>query len=185
MAKFRFARLKIPDVVLIEPTVFSDNRGFFMETYNFKEFAEFGLKDEYVQDNHSRSVRGVIRGLHYQLKDRAQAKLIRVTRGKIFDVAVDIRKGSPYFGKWVGVMLSEENKRILYIPEGFAHGFCVISDEADVLYKVTDFYSPEHERGIIWNDLEIGIQWPEKNPIISEKDRSWPSLKEAEIDFQY
>lgn len=185
MAKFRFSRLEIPDVVLIEPTVFSDNRGFFMESYNYKEFAEFGLKDVYVQDNHSRSVKGVIRGLHYQLKGRAQSKLIRVIRGEIFDVAVDIRKGSPYFGKWVGVILSEKNKRIIYIPEGFAHGFCVLSDQADVLYKVTDFYSPEHERGIIWNDREIGIEWPEKKPIISEKDRGWPNLEEAEIDFQY
>lgn len=185
MAKFKFTGLEIPDLILIEPTVYSDSRGFFMETYNYREFEEYGLKDRYVQDNHSRSIKGVIRGLHYQLRERAQAKLIRVVRGEIFDVAVDIRKGSPHFGRWVGVLLSEENKRMLYIPEGFAHGFCVLSEEAEVIYKVTDFYSPEHERGIIWNDRDIGIKWPVSNPVISEKDMAWPSLREAEIDFQY
>ncbi len=176
MAKFKFTKLEIPDVVLIEPTVFEDSRGFFMESYNYREFEAFGLKDNYVQDNHSRSSKGVLRGLHYQLKERAQAKLIRVVRGEIFDVAVDIRKTSPYYGKWVAVNLSEENKKMLYIPEGFAHGFCVLSEVADVLYKTTNFYSPRHERGIIWNDPKIGIDWPIKEPILSKKDRSWPLL---------
>ncbi len=176
MAKFKFTKLEIPDVVLIEPTVFEDSRGFFMESYNYREFEAFGLKDNYVQDNHSRSSKGVLRGLHYQLKERAQAKLIRVVRGEIFDVAVDIRKTSPYYGKWVAVNLSEENKKMLYIPEGFAHGFCVLSEVADVLYKTTNFYSLRHERGIIWNDPKIGIDWPIKEPILSKKDRSWPLL---------
>ncbi len=183
MAKFKFLRLEIPDLILVEPTVFEDQRGFFMEAYNKGEFEKAGIDKNFVQDNHSRSEKGVLRGLHYQLREKAQAKLIRVVRGEIFDVAVDIRKGSPYFGKWVGVRLSEENRLMLYIPEGFAHGFVVISDVAEVLYKASDFYSPAHERGLIWNDPQIGIRWPVSNPILSEKDSRWPPLKEAEIDF--
>ncbi len=185
MAKFKFTPLEIPDIILIEPTVFGDERGFFMEAYNKREFAELGIEKEFVQDNHSRSLRGVLRGLHYQLREKAQAKLVRVIKGEIFDVAVDIRKGSPYFGKWVGVRLSEKNRLMLYIPEGFAHGFVVLSDVAEVLYKASDFYSPEHERGIIWNDPQLSIPWPVVNPILSEKDSRWPTLKEAEIDFTY
>lgn len=185
MGKFKFTRLQIPDLILIEPRVFGDERGFFMETYNYREFEEFGLTDRYVQDNHSKSSRGVLRGLHYQKSKAAQAKLVRVIRGEIFDVAVDIRRGSPTFGKWVGVILSEQNKRQLYIPAGFAHGFCVLSEEAEVLYKVTDFYNPQEERGIIWNDPDIAIDWPVKEPILSKKDAAWPPLKEADNDFIY
>ena len=185
MAKFKFKRLEIPDVVLIEPTVFGDNRGFFMESYNFKEFASFGIKDNFVQDNHSKSTKGVLRGLHYQLKGMAQAKLVRVIRGEIFDVAIDIRKGSPFYGKWVAVRLSEENKKMLYIPEGFAHGFYVLSDVAEVLYKTTNFYSPKHERGIIWSDPDLKINWPTNHPVLSEKDSKWPLFKDAENDFTY
>ncbi len=185
MAKFTFKKLKIPDLVLIEPTVFADQRGFFMETYNRREFENFGINTEFVQDNHSRSIKGVLRGLHYQLKEKAQAKLVRVIKGEIYDVAVDIRRGSPYYGKWVGVILSESNKRMLFIPEGFAHGFCVLSREAEVLYKTSEFYSPAHERGIIWNDPDLRIEWPIKNPLLSEKDKRWPRFGEAENNFLY
>ncbi|MGC9019580.1 MAG: dTDP-4-dehydrorhamnose 3,5-epimerase, partial [Candidatus Bipolaricaulaceae bacterium] len=168
-----------------EPAVFSDERGFFMETYKYSEFAAFGIRERFVQDNHSRSAKGVLRGLHYQNPPKAQGKLVRVIVGEIFDVAVDIRKGSPTYGKWVGVRLSAENKRILYIPPGFAHGFCVLSDMAEVVYKVTEEYSPVHEAGIIWNDPEIGIEWPVERPIISPKDAKWPPLREAVNDFSY
>lgn len=182
---FSFQRLEIPEVVLIEPKVFQDGRGFFMETYKFSDFAAFGITERFVQDNHSRSRRGVIRGLHYQNPPRAQGKLVRVVVGEIFDVAVDIRKGSPTYGKWVGERLSADNKRMLYIPPGFAHGFCVLSEVAEVVYKVTEEYAPEHEAGIIWNDPAIGISWPIANPIISEKDAAFPVLREAENRFIY
>mgnify|MGYP000459835698 FL=1 len=182
---FKFQRLEIPDVILIEPEVFSDERGFFMETYKHSEFSAFGIKEHFLQDNHSRSAKGVLRGLHYQNPPKAQGKLVRVILGEVFDVAVDIRKGSPTYGRWVGVVLSSENKRMLYIPPGFAHGFCVLSDVAEVLYKVTEEYAPECEAGIIWNDPEIGIQWPIKDPILSSKDARWPSLKEANNQFVY
>lgn len=182
---FSFQRLEIPEVVLIEPKVFEDGRGFFMETYKFSEFAEFGITERFVQDNHSRSRRGVIRGLHYQNPPKAQGKLVRAVVGEIFDVAVDIRKGSPTYGKWVGERLSAGNKRMLYIPPGFAHGFCVLSEEAEVVYKVTEEYAPEHEAGIIWNDPDIGISWPIANPIISERDAALPCLREAENRFIY
>ena len=175
---FQFSRLAIPDVVLIEPTVFPDERGFFIESYKYSEFAAFGIKEHFVQDNHSRSVKGVLRGLHYQRQPKAQGKLVRVVVGEIFDVGVDIRKGSPTYGKWVGEVLSAENKRMLYIPPGFAHGFCVLSEVAEVLYKTTTEYSPEHDAGIIWNDPEIGIEWPIEHPILSEKDAGLPFLKE-------
>lgn len=174
---FRFERLEIPEVILIEPKVFSDERGFFMETYKYSNFAAFGIKERFVQDNHSRSVKGVLRGLHYQRPPKAQGKLVRVLVGEIFDVAVDIRKGSPTYGKWVGVMLSAENRWMLYIPPGFAHGFCVLSEEAEVTYKVTEEYSPEHDAGIIWNDPEIGIDWPVEQPILSAKDAGLPPLR--------
>ena len=182
---FTFKRLEIPDVILIEPRVFQDVRGFFMETYKYSDFAAFGIAERFVQDNHSRSVKGVLRGLHYQNPPHAQGKLIRVVVGEVFDVAVDIRKGSPTYGKWVGVKLSAENRRMLYIPPGFAHGFCVLSDVAEVVYKVTAEYAPECEAGIIWNDPGIGIEWPIKHPIISSKDAQWPTLREAVNGFNY
>ena len=182
---FRFQRLQIPEVILIEPKVFPDERGFFMETYKWSEFASFGVTEHFVQDNHSRSVKGILRGLHYQNPPKALGKLVRVVLGEVFDVAVDIRKGSASYGKWVGVKLSAENKRMLYIPPGFAHGFCVLSEAAEVLYKTTEEYSPEHEAGIIWNDPEIGIDWPVEKPIVSTKDAGLPSLREAENGFTY
>lgn len=182
---FKFQRLEIPDVILIEPQVFGDERGFFMETYKHSEFSAFGITEHFLQDNHSRSKKGVLRGLHYQNPPKAQGKLVRVVLGEIFDVAVDIRKGSPTYGRWVGVILSAENKRMLYIPPGFAHGFCVLSDVAEVIYKVTEEYAPELEAGIIWNDPEIGIQWPIPTPILSTKDSRWPTLKEADNRFVY
>jgi len=173
---FRFERLQIPDVILIEPTVFPDERGFFMETYKYSEFAAFGIKERFVQDNHSRSKKGILRGLHYQRLPKAQGKLVRAVVGEIFDVAVDIRKGSPTYGKWVGEKLSAGNIQMLYIPPGFAHGFCVLSKEAEVIYKVTEEFSPEHDAGIIWNDPEIGIDWPIEYPIVSAKDTGLPRL---------
>ena len=154
---FNFTRLAIPDVILIEPRTFPDERGFFMESYKYSEFSAFGIKERFVQDNHSRSVKGVLRGLHYQKHPKAQGKLVRVVVGEIFDVAVDIRHGSPTYGQWVGEKLSAENKRMLYIPPGFAHGFCVLSEGAEVLYKTTEEYSPEHDAGIIWNDPKLSI----------------------------
>lgn len=182
---FEFKRLEIPDVILIKPKIFEDARGFFMETYQFSSFAAFGIKETFVQDNQSRSKYGVIRGLHYQNPPKAQGKLVRCVYGEIFDVAVDIRKGSPTYGKWVGVRLSAENKLMLYIPPGFAHGFCVLSKEADVLYKCTSEYDPSAEAGIIWNDPDIGILWPITDPIISEKDSKWPRLCMAKNLFVY
>ncbi|MFA4646569.1 dTDP-4-dehydrorhamnose 3,5-epimerase [Pyrococcus kukulkanii] len=176
---FEFVRLEIPDVILIKPKVFEDERGFFMETYKRPDFEKAGIKGEFVQDNHSRSKYGVLRGLHFQREPYAQAKIVRVVRGVIFDVAVDLRRNSPTFGKWVGVILSEFNKWQLYIPRGFAHGFVVLSDIAEVVYKVDNVYAPSYEAGIIWNDPDIGIKWPIDNPILSEKDKKWPTLKET------
>jgi dTDP-4-dehydrorhamnose 3,5-epimerase len=162
--------MEIPDVVLIEPQVWEDERGFFVETYKYPDFKKNGIDYTFVQDNHSKSGKGVLRGLHYQLNLQAQGKLIRVVKGSMFDVAVDMRKESPYYAKWAGCILSDKNRRMLFVPPGFAHGFCTLSDTAEVMYKCTNVYSPEHERGIIWNDPEIGIEWPIKNPILSEKD---------------
>lgn len=171
----------LADVLILEPRVFGDERGFFMESYNRRRFADLGLPTEFVQDNHSRSARGVLRGLHYQIR-QPQGKLVRVVRGAVFDVAVDLRRGSPTFGRWEGVELSEENKRMLWIPPGFAHGFLVLSDYADFLYKTTDFYAPEHERCLLWNDPEVGIVWPlEGEPILSAKDRVGKALSDAEV----
>jgi len=161
--------MKIPDVLLIEPDVFGDSRGFFMESWHRKKYAEAGLDVDFVQDNHSRSGQGVLRGLHYQL-EQPQGKLVRVVTGSVFDVAVDIRRGSPTFGQWAGTELSEENQHQLYVPPGFAHGFCVLSDTADFLYKCTDFYAPEYEHGILWDDPAIGIDWPGRDFKISDKD---------------
>lgn len=168
------------DVVMIEPRVFGDDRGFFMESYNRAQFTSaIGRDIEFVQDNHSRSVRGVLRGLHLQAAPKAQTKLVRVIQGEIFDVAVDVRQGSATFGRWIGERLSAENRRQLWIPEGFAHGFVVLSDVAEVLYKTSDYYSPEHERAVAWNDPEIGIEWPiQSSPILSAKDASAPGLRE-------
>lgn len=179
---FKFERLFIPEIILVKPKLFSDARGFFLEFYKRSDFLSRGINTEFVQDNHSGSVKGVIRGLHYQKRPKVQGKLVRCVKGKIFDVAVDIRKGSPTFGKWVGVELSEENRHMLWIPEGFAHGFLVLSDYAEVIYKISGAeYSPEHDAGIIWNDPDIGIEWPLgdiESPILSEKDSKLPRLKD-------
>jgi dTDP-4-dehydrorhamnose 3,5-epimerase len=178
----KVTRLAIPDVLLIEPKVFGDDRGFFFESFNEARFADTaGTTVRFVQDNHSRSARGVLRGLHYQIR-QPQGKLVRVVAGEVFDVAVDIRKNSPTFGRWVGEVLSAENKRQMWIPEGFAHGFLVTSESAEFLYKTTDYWAPEHERCIAWNDPAIGITWPlDGVPVLSEKDRRGVVLAEAEV----
>ncbi len=170
----------IPEVLIIEPKVFGDARGFFFESFNQKAFnGATSLSVNFVQDNHSRSAKGVLRGLHYQVK-QPQGKLVRVVRGAVFDVAVDIRKGSPTFGKWVGIDLSEDNHKQMWLPPGFAHGFVVLSDSADFLYKTTEYYAPEHERCIAWNDPEIGIQWPlMSEPSLSSKDQQGMALRDA------
>ena len=175
-------RTALPEVLILEPKVFGDARGFFMESYNARAFREAtGLDANFVQDNHSRSARGVLRGLHYQLK-QPQGKLVRVVRGAVFDVAVDVRRSAPTFGQWVGVELSEDNHRQLWVPEGFAHGFLVLSESADFLYKTTDYYAPEHERCIAWDDPAIGIQWPlDGAPKLSAKDQAGIPLVEAEV----
>lgn len=173
----------LTDVLLIEPEVFSDKRGFFFESFNEAVFVELtGARVQFVQDNHSKSSKGVLRGLHYQL-GKPQGKLVRVVEGSVFDVAVDIRKGSPNFGKWVGVELTAENKKQLWVPPDFAHGFIVTSESAQVLYKATDFYSPEHERSIVWNDETIGIGWPDigVSPILSAKDADASTLNNADL----
>ena len=182
---FKFIRQSIPEVVIIEPRVFRDKRGFFIETYKYSEFEDAGIRDHFIQDNHSQSAVGVLRGLQYQINPGAQGKLLRCLKGRIFDVAVDIRKGSPDYGKWIGVELSDENNKMIYIPPGFAHGFLTLSDMAEVFYKCTNEYSPAHERGIAWNDPEINIDWPVKSPILSEKDQSYPVLKDADNNFVY
>ena len=172
---------RLPEVLLIEPQVFGDSRGFFFESWNEREFERAGIAARFVQDNHSRSARGVLRGLHSQIR-QPQGKLVRVVEGEIFDVAVDIRRSSPNFGRWEGARLSSQSKNMLWIPVGFAHGFCVISDFAEVLYKTTDFYSPEHERSILWNDPDLGISWPlDGDPILSAKDSRAPRLRDAEV----
>ena len=182
---FRFQRLEIPELVLIEAQPFEDHRGFFMETYKRSEFLANGIPQVFVQDNYSRSLRGVLRGLHYQKHPKAQEKLVMVLRGEMFDVALDIRKGSPTYGKWVGIVLSAQKRHMLYIPVGFAHGFCVLSEEVDILYKVTEEYTTELERGVIWNDPEIGVRWPIEEPLLSPKDARLPLLKKADNDFVY
>jgi dTDP-4-dehydrorhamnose 3,5-epimerase len=170
----------LPGVLVIEPRIFSDERGFFIETFSTRSLAGSGIPRDFVQDNHSRSSRGVLRGLHYQLES-AQGKLVHVARGRIFDVAVDIRSGSPTFGRWHGVELSDENLASFWIPPGFAHGFCVLSETADVIYKCTALYEQSDERGIAWNDPEIGIDWPIASPVLSEKDASYSGLYAAEL----
>ncbi|MFN4243330.1 MAG: dTDP-4-dehydrorhamnose 3,5-epimerase [Tepidisphaerales bacterium] len=180
--------LAIPDVKLITPKRFGDHRGFFAETYNRKLFAELGIPDEFVQDNHSLSREvGVVRGLHYQLHPFAQAKLVRVIRGAIYDVAVDIRRGSPTFGKWVGAELTADNFTQIYVPVGFAHGFVVRAPDTEVVYKVTAYYSPAHDRGIRWDDPDLAIDWglPPEKAVLSEKDRKHPQLKDAADLFEF
>jgi len=173
----------LPGVLVLEPTVRGDERGFFMETWNRRTFAEAGLDLAFVQDNHSRSGRGVLRGLHYQVGPAAQGKLVRVTAGAVFDVAVDLRRSSPTFGRWAGFELSGANKRMLWVPPGFAHGFLTLEDGTDVLYKCTDFYAPEAERAVAWDDPVIGIDWPALGapPLLSARDRDAPRLADAEV----
>lgn len=174
-------KTKISEVLLIEPAVFGDERGFFFESFNARHFADaVGAAVEFVQDNHSRSARGVLRGLHYQIK-QPQGKLVRVVAGEVFDVAVDLRKNSPNFGRWMGAVLSAENKRQMWIPAGFAHGFVVTSESAEFLYKTTDYWAPEHERCIAWNDPTIGIDWPVAHPLLSSKDQRGVLLADAEV----
>jgi len=182
---FNFKRLEIPDVILVAPKLFPDDRGFFFESFKESDFLSNGIKDKFVQDNYSHSISGVIRGLHYQKTPKSQSKLVSVLKGKIFDVAVDIRKNSPTYGTWVSEILSADEHKLLYMPEGFAHGFCVMSEEADVLYKVSNEYSPEHEQGIIWNDPNLDISWPAEKPIVSNKDNQLPLFENLDEDFVY
>ena len=185
MSKFKFIKTSIKDVYIIEPTIFGDERGYFMETYHAQEFKDAGLDLNFVQDNQSKSIKGVLRGLHFQNRN-PQGKLVRVIKGEVFDVAVDLRKNSPTFGKWEGTILSNENKKQFYVPEGFAHGFLVLSDEAEFTYKCTNFYYPEDEGGIIWNDPQIGIKWPIDDIsqiTLSDKDKKLKTLKETDINF--
>lgn len=189
MTKYKRIETGIRDLVVIEPTVHGDNRGFFMETYTKRDFEEMGICHEFVQDNHSKSKKGVLRGFHFQTQ-HAQDKLIRVIKGKVYDAVVDMREGSPTFGKYFGVELSEENKRMFMIPKGFAHGFLSLTDDVEFLYKVTDYYYPGFDSGIIWNDKEVGVEWPFAEygitePLLSEKDKLLKTLKEAEITYKY
>lgn len=178
----RFVPSEIPDVLLIEPQVFGDSRGFFMETWHAAKFAAAGLDCNFVQDNHSKSVQGTLRGLHYQIR-KPQGKLVRVISGEVFDVAVDLRKSSPFFGRWVGEVLSAENKKMLWVPPGFGHGFYVLSPEAEFVYKCTELYAPEDERCIRWDDPELAVAWPllGQTPLLSAKDLAGVSLAEAEL----
>ena len=181
---FEFRKLKVKDAMLIIPKVFNDERGFFLEGFKKSDFVNNGIKDEFNQDNHSKSTRGVLRGLHFQLPPKAQAKIVRCIRGKILDVAVDLRKNSPTFKQWIGEILSEENKHMLYMPEGFAHGFVVLSEEAEILYKASNEYSKEHDRGVRYNDPEINVQWGiDFEPLLSEKDKLQPFLKDIMEDL--
>lgn len=179
----KYTRLAIPDIILMEPSVFGDHRGFFMETFRQDEFQTNAAQADFVQENHSKSSQGILRGLHYQIK-QPQGKLVRVIQGEVFDVAVDIRKSSPFFGKWIGMTLSAENKKILWVPPGFAHGFYVLSPQAEFTYRCTDYYAPEHERCIRWNDPSLNIDWPviqELSPILSQKDENGLLFKDAEV----
>lgn len=187
MSNFNFIETKIKDLYIVEPKVFGDNRGYFMESYNKKAFEEAGLTMEFVQDNESKSKKGVLRGMHFQTK-HTQGKLVRVTEGEVYDVAVDLRKGSPTFGMWEGVLLTAENKKQFYVPEGFAHGFLVVSDTATFNYKCTDFYAPEYDSGLLWNDSDVRIEWPLdgiEEILLSEKDRNQKTLKELDLPFEY
>lgn len=181
-----FIKTEIPDVILIRPKIFGDERGFFLESYKKSTFIQNGIDYDFIQDNHSMSAKGVLRGLHYQLNPKAQGKLVRCVSGSVFDVAVDIRKGSPTYGKWVGYELSARNKQILWVPPGFAHGFVTLEDNTQFLYKTTNDYAPEYDRGIRYDDPVIGIIWPDAGEfILSAKDQQQPLLKDAEINFTY
>lgn len=180
---FEFVQLEIPGLVLVKPAIFGDGRGFFLELYKHSDFARNGIAERLVQDNYSKSSKAVLRGLHYQKNPNAQGKLVTCIKGRIYDVAVDIRRGSALFGKWAAVELSEENKHLFYIPPGFAHGFQVLSDSAEVMYKCTSEYSPADDRGIIWNDPDININWPLQDPLLSAKDKLHPGLHAADINF--
>jgi dTDP-4-dehydrorhamnose 3,5-epimerase len=188
MGKFNFIKTEFPGLFVIEPTTFGDDRGFFMESYTSVDFKAAGIDLAFVQDNHSRSHKGVLRGMHFQ-KQHPQGKLVRVTSGAIFDVVIDLRKGSPTFSRWFGVELSEENKKMLYIPRGFAQGFLILVDNTDLIYKCTDFYHPEDEGGLIWDDPVISVQWPldkvGDNLIISEKDKKWPRFEVLDFFFDF
>jgi len=180
---FTYKKLNLSDVMLVEAKSFPDDRGYFKEIFKESSFIENEINTRFVQDNFSHSIKGVLRGLHFQKNPKAQAKLVTVLRGEIFDVAVDVRKDSPTYRKWLGETLSGQNHKLLFIPEGFAHGYCVLSDEADIFYKVNQEYSPEHDSGFIWNDPEINIKWPIDKPIISEKDQKLPLFKNADNNF--
>ncbi len=182
---FQFKKLDIPEIIHIEPDVFKDDRGYFLEVYKMPAFKDNGISKPFVQINHSKSAKGVLRGLHYQKDPMAQGKLVFAVEGEVFDAAVDIRSGSPTYGQWVGVTLSAEKKNMLYIPEGFAHGFCVLSELAHVIYCCTEVYSPEHERGLIYNDKAIGIQWPTQDPVLADKDAANETLDNADNNFRY
>jgi len=175
----------LPDVLLVDINAFGDERGFFRELFKASVFQAAGVPARFVQDNLSRSRRGVLRGLHYQMDPSAQGKLVTVLKGRIYDAAVDIRRGSPTYGQWVGVELTDEKPQWLYVPPGFAHGFCVTSDEADVLYKTTAEYAPDTERGVLWNDPAVGVRWPVAEPVVSPKDARWPGLRDADNNFLY
>jgi dTDP-4-dehydrorhamnose 3,5-epimerase len=181
---FAFTKTPLEGVLLIVPQTYEDERGFFMEAYSKSAFVGAGIAGEWVQQNHSRSVRGVLRGLHFQKEPFAQAKLVRCTRGEVFDVAVDMRRHSPTFGKHVTVTLSESNKKLIYVPRGFAHGFLTESDIAEVQYGVDNEYAPDHEGGIIWNDPGLGIDWPTRNPTLSKKDASWPRISQLKRSWE-
>ena len=180
---FEFRRTEIPEVMLIRPVVFRDGRGFFMESYKRSEFAAHGIADFFVQSNYSRSCKDVLRGLHYQREPKAQGKLVQAAKGEFFDVVVDLRRLSPTYGKWVGTTLSAQRHIMIYVPPGFAHGFCVTSEAAEVLYYTTEEYAPSYEAGVIWNDPDLAIAWPCANPDLSERDRSWPRLRDADNNF--
>jgi len=182
---FSFTRLAIPEVMLIEPLVFRDQRGFFLETYKRSEFAAEGIVENFVQGNHSKSGRGILRGLHYQKNPMVQGKLVRAVSGEIYDVVVDLRRGAPTYGKWLAVTISAQDKKMLYVPGGFAHGFCVTSDEAEVLYSATEEYAPDCEAGVLWNDPELAIAWPITEPQLSARDRAWPLFRQADNNFTY
>jgi dTDP-4-dehydrorhamnose 3,5-epimerase len=182
---FEFTRAEIPDIIVIRPHLMRDGRGFFMEFYKRSDFAAHGIEEIFVQSNHSRSVAGTLRGLHYQKQPKAQGKLVRAIFGEVFDVAVDLRRGSPSYGRWVGRTLSAGDPTMIYIPPGFAHGFCVLSEEAEVLYMTSEEYAPAAEAGLVWNDPDLAIPWPVADPLLSDRDRNWPRLREAQNNFDY
>jgi dTDP-4-dehydrorhamnose 3,5-epimerase len=182
---FEFKKTEIPEVVEVQPKIFEDERGIFSEIFTLRGFSEIGITEPLTQVNYSRSSKGVLRGMHYQLPPHAQSKLVSCPLGEVFDVAVDIRQGSPTYGTWVGRVLSAENKTMLYIPEGFAHGFCVISEEAEVVYYCNNQYAPDSEGGLSWKDSTVGITWPIENPVLAERDAAFPVLSEAKNTFKY